>query len=117
MTCYTEEELKKLQVLLSTLLGAQYDDIVVCGLQNGCVIVTFMIRKCLIPKLRELYTSEKENLICQWMFKLSLKYKVVRVMIEEDEVFMCGMIFFLMFNIKIRGIMFKIILLTIFKFF
>nr|XP_022334759.1 uncharacterized protein LOC111131489 isoform X3 [Crassostrea virginica] len=92
LTCYTEEELKKLQVLLSTLLGAQYDDIVVCGLQNGCVIVTFMIRKCLIPKLRELYTSEKENLICQWMFKLSLKYKVVRVMIEEDEVFMCDLL-------------------------
>lgn len=93
MPLYKRAELEKLRAMLSTLLGAQYDDVLVCGVKEGCVIVTFMIRNCLIPSLKDLYSSEKQNMVCQWMLKLQFKYKIMKVVIEDDEVFMSGMSF------------------------
>lgn len=56
---YRRSELEKLRLMLATLIHANYDDILVSGVKTGCVIVTMMIRNCLIPTLKALYTSEK----------------------------------------------------------
>lgn len=85
---YKWQELDKLRNILESFTGAQYDDIIVAGVKSGCVIVTFMIRNCLIPKLRRLYTSERESMTCQWMLKLPLKYKIMKVMIQDDVIYM-----------------------------
>lgn len=87
---YKWQELDKLRNILESFTGAQYDDIIVAGVKSGCVIVTFMIRNCLIPKLRRLYTSERESMTCQWMLKLPLKYKIMKVMIQDDVIYMSG---------------------------
>lgn len=83
---YSEKELKKLRAMLVNITGAQFDDILVTGVKTGCVIVTFMIRNCLIPKLRSLYTPEK--LAYQWMLNLPLKHKIVKVIIEDEVIYM-----------------------------
>ena len=70
------------------LLNAQYDDVLVCGVKEGCVIVTFMIRNCLLPSLKAFYESEKRNTTCQW----ELKFKIMKVMIEDRVVYMSGTI-------------------------
>lgn len=86
-------ELGKLRNILEVFTKGQYDDIIVAGVKNGCVIVTLMIRNCLIPKLRKLYTSEKRSMTCQWMLKFPLKYKILKVMIQDDLIYMSGMSF------------------------
>lgn len=83
---YSEKELKKLRAMLVNITDAQFDDILVTGVKTGCVIVTFMIRNCLIPKLRSLYTPEK--LAYQWMLNLPLKHKIVKVIIEDEVIYM-----------------------------
>ncbi|XP_052702119.1 uncharacterized protein LOC128178800 isoform X2 [Crassostrea angulata] len=85
---YDLPELEKLRLMLATLIHANHDDILVSGVKNGCVIVTMMIRNCLIPTLKALYTSEKRiNMTCQWMLKLSLKYKIIKVMIQDEVIY------------------------------
>lgn len=86
---YSEKELKKLRAMLVNITDAQFDDILVTGVKTGCVIVTFMIRNCLTPKLRSLYTPEK--LAYQWMLNLPLKHKIVKVIIEDEVIYMSGM--------------------------
>lgn len=87
---YPRSELENLRKMLATLIHANYDDIVVSGVKTGCVIVTMMIRNCLIPSLKALYTSEKLTLTCHWMLKLSLKYKIMKVVIKEDVLYPPG---------------------------
>lgn len=87
---YRRSELEKLRLMLATLIHANYDDILVSGVKTGCVIVTMMIRNCLIPKLRALYTSEKLTLTCHWMLKLSLKHKIMKVMIQDEVIYPPG---------------------------
>lgn len=84
ISVYPRSEVEKLRLMLATLIHANYDDILVSGLQNGCVIVTMMIRNCLIPKLKAIYTSEKISMTCQWMLKLSMKYQIIKVMIQDE---------------------------------
>lgn len=90
MSLYERSELETLRIMLSTLIHANYDDIIVSGVKNGCVVVTFMIRNCLIPSLRTLYLPSKRSMTCQWMLKLPLHYKTVKVMIEDDVIYMSG---------------------------
>lgn len=87
---YRRSELEKLRLMLATLIRANYDDILVSGVKTGCVIVTMMIRNCLIPKLKALYTSEKLTLTCHWMLKLSLKHKIIKVMIQDEIIYPPG---------------------------
>lgn len=87
---YPRSELENLRRMLATLIHANYDDIVVSGVKTGCVIVTMMIRNCLIPSLKALYTSEKLTLTCHWMLKLSLKYKIMKVVIKDDVLYPPG---------------------------
>lgn len=87
---YRRSELEKLRLMLATLIHANYDDILVSGVKTGCVIVTMMIRNCLIPTLRALYTPEKLTLICHWMLKLSLKYEIIKVMIQDEVIYRLG---------------------------
>lgn len=100
MPDYTRTELEKLRVMLATLLHAHYDDILVSGVKNGCVIVTFMLRNCLVPTLKTLYMSEKISMTCQWMLKLSLKYKVMKVMIKDEVIYMSGMFLYILNKAK-----------------
>lgn len=88
---YSKTELKKLRGMLVIITNAQFGDILVSGVKTGCVIVTFMIRNCLIPTLRSLYKPEK--LAYQWMLKLPLKHKIMKVMIEDEVIYMSGMSF------------------------
>lgn len=90
---YNLSELEKLRSILEVFTKGQYDDIIVAGVKTGCVIVTLMIRNCLIPKLRKLYTSEKGSMTCQWMLKLPLKYKLMKVMIQDDLIYMSDAFF------------------------
>ncbi|XP_056021854.1 uncharacterized protein LOC125649231 isoform X2 [Ostrea edulis] len=92
MSLYERSELETLRIMLSTLIHANYDDIIVSGVKNGCVVVTFMIRNCLIPSLRTLYLPSKRSMTCQWMLKLPLHYKTVKVMIEDDVIYMSDLL-------------------------
>jgi hypothetical protein len=75
--------------MLSTLIQAQYDDVIIAGIEEGCVIVTFMIRNCLIHNLRSFYSDKtsKKYMAYRWMMTLPLQYKVVKVIIEEEVVY------------------------------
>lgn len=86
---YSRTELEKLREMVATLLSAQLDDIIVSGIKNGCVIVTFMIRNCLISKLRALYTPENRSMTCQRMFPL--KFKVLKVIVQDEAIFPSGL--------------------------
>lgn len=83
---YSKRELNKLKAMLVKITHAQFDDILVSGVKSGCVIVTFKIRNCLIPTLRALYTPHK--MAYQWMLKLPLKHKILKVMIEDELIYM-----------------------------
>lgn len=83
------EELEKLRSSFNALTEVQYDDILVAGVKSGCVIVTFMIRNCLIPKLKTLYTSKEGSTTSQWMSKL--QYKIIKIMVQDEVIFMSGM--------------------------
>lgn len=67
------------------LLRAKYDDVIVSGVKNGSVIVTFMIRNYLVPCLKELLKSE-ESIICQKMKEM----KIFKVVIQDDIVYIRG---------------------------
>lgn len=87
---YQRSELEKLRLMLATLIHANYDDILVSGVKTGCVILTMMIRNCLIPTLKALYSSEKLTLTCHWMLKLSLKHKIIKVVIQDEVIYPPG---------------------------
>lgn len=87
---YSRTELEKLRVMVATLLNAQFDDVIVSGVKNGCVIVTFMIRHYLISKLKALYTPEKRSMTCQRMLKLPLKFKVLKVIVQDETIYPSG---------------------------
>ncbi|XP_065944337.1 probable DNA double-strand break repair Rad50 ATPase [Magallana gigas] len=82
---YSRTDLEKLREMVATLLSAEFDDIIVSGIKNGCVIVTFMIRNCLISKLRALYTPENRSMTCQRMFPL--KFKVLKVIVQDETIY------------------------------
>ena len=67
------------------LLRANFDDVIVSGVKNGSVIVTFMIRNYLVPCLKALLESE-ERIICQRM----LEMKIFKVVIQDDIVYIRG---------------------------
>nr|XP_022334764.1 uncharacterized protein LOC111131490 isoform X2 [Crassostrea virginica] len=92
LSCYKIHELEKLRSMLASILQANYDDILVSGVKEGCVIVTFMIRNCLIPKLKAIYLSEKQNMTCQWMLKLPLKFKIMKIIIQDDVLYMSDLL-------------------------
>nr|XP_022332998.1 uncharacterized protein LOC111130340 isoform X2 [Crassostrea virginica] len=92
LSSYKRHELEKLRSILASILQAQYDDILVCGVKEGCVIVTFMIRNCLIQKLKAIYLSEKQNMTCQWMLKLTLKFKIMKIIIQDDVLYMSDLL-------------------------
>lgn len=89
ISSYRRSELERLRDMLSTLIQAQFDDVIVAGIEEGCVIVTFMIRKCLIQNLRSFYSDKTSTkyMAYRWMMKLPLRYKVVKVIIEEEIVY------------------------------
>lgn len=88
VSLYSESDLEELLSAIATILSANYDDIIVSGVRNGCVIVTFMIRKYLIPHLRALYESKERNL-----FQKMSKHKVFKVMIREEILYKKGICF------------------------
>ena len=66
-------------------MSANYDDVIVCGVKEGCVVVTFMIRNYLIPGLKALYKSE-EKIFHQKMSNL----KVFKLITPKDVVQITG---------------------------
>lgn len=89
VSLYSKSELEVLQDTIATLLFANYDDVIVCGVKNGCVIVIFMVRNYLIPHLKALYESQ-ERIVFQKM----LKHKIFKVMIRDDVLYKEGIFFF-----------------------
>lgn len=78
---YWRLEFEKLWLMLVILIYVNYDDIFVFGVKIGCVIVIMMIWNCFILILKVFYILEKLILICYWMLKFFLKYKIIKVMI------------------------------------
>lgn len=94
--------------MLATLIHANHDDLLFSGVKNGCVIVTMMIRNCLIPTLKALYTSEKRiDMTCQWMLELSLKYKIIKVMIQDEVIYPPGMNLLTFLNTFLQNIVYQ----------
>ncbi|XP_078320386.1 uncharacterized protein LOC111116379 [Crassostrea virginica] len=79
---YQTSNLEDLRETLVILLFASYDDVIVSGVENGCVIVTFMMRNYLIPCLKALFKSE-ERII----FQKILEMKIFKVIIQDDIVY------------------------------
>ncbi|XP_078320637.1 uncharacterized protein LOC111111582 isoform X2 [Crassostrea virginica] len=82
VSSYPKPSLEDLRASIVMLLRAKYDDVIVSGVKNGSVIVTFMIRNYLVPCLKELLKSE-ESIICQKMKEM----KIFKVVIQDDIVY------------------------------
>nr|XP_022306072.1 uncharacterized protein LOC111112665 isoform X3 [Crassostrea virginica] len=82
VSSYSNSDLEAVQDTIATLLFAKYDDVIVCGIKNGCVIAIFMIRNYLIPHLRVLFGS-KEKILFQRM----LKHKIFKVVVRDDVIY------------------------------
>lgn len=85
---FSRKDLEELRESVALLTHAQFDDVLVCGVGDGCVIVTFMIRNCLIPTLRAFYMSEKPSMACHQ----KLKHKIIKVIINDEVVYTPGTI-------------------------
>ena len=85
VSSYPKQSLEDLRTSITILLFANYDDVIVSGVKNGSVIVTFMIRNYLVPYLKALLESE-ERIICQRM----LEMKIFKVVIQDDIVYIRG---------------------------
>lgn len=85
VSAYQKSDLENLRKILVILLSANYNDVIVCGVKNGCVIVIFMIRSNLISCLMALFKSD-ENI-----FRM-LKQNIFKVMIQDDVVFSKGIL-------------------------
>lgn len=93
-------------VILESFTDAQYCDIIVCEVKQGCVHVTLMIKEELIPILQSLYSPENCRKTCQLMSK-SLQHPIIKVLIRGDVVYTSGKLkvkihFFLRFDIIIK---------------
>ena len=82
---YQKSDIEDLRETLIILLAANYHDVILSGVENGCVIVTFMMRNYLIPCLKALFKSE-ERII----FQKKLEMKIFKVIIQEDIVYNKG---------------------------
>ena len=88
MSHFSRKDLEESRESVKLLTNAQFDDVLVCGVGDGCVIVTFMIRNCLIPTLRAFYMSEKPSMACHQ----KLKHKIIKVIINDEVVYTPGTI-------------------------
>ena len=64
--------------------NANYDEIIICEIRRGSIIVSFMIKNRLIPKLQE-----NQHKIAD-----SLKHDVMKVKIQDNIIYESGMGFF-----------------------
>ena len=80
LASFNKSDLEKLRMIVILLLNANYDDVIVSGVQEGSVIVIFMIKNCLISLLIGLFKSEK----------IKLNQNIFKVMIQDDVVFSKG---------------------------
>ena len=87
-------ELKELRETVRYLTGAEYNDIIVSEVNNGCVKVCFMVRNHLIPKLRLCYNTENIINTPQSLSK-GFRNKIIEVVIQNEVVDLSGMSFFL----------------------
>nr|XP_022302688.1 uncharacterized protein LOC111110476 isoform X3 [Crassostrea virginica] len=78
-------ELTELTETIRCLTGAEYNDIYVSEVNNGCVKVCFMVRNHLIPKLRKCYMPENINNTHQSLSK-DLRNKIIKVVIQDEVV-------------------------------
>lgn len=83
---YTHEHLRTIRETVGDLISAKYDDIIVTGVKEGSVLVTFMIKGRFIPKLRSLYTQRNRSTTCATMFQ-RLKYEVMKVTIQDQVIY------------------------------
>lgn len=86
---YTYEELEGLLDILISFTDAEYADITVAEVKEGCIHVTLTIRNHLIPKLRSLYSPENLRETCQRMSK-SLQHRIIKVLIEGVAIYTSG---------------------------
>lgn len=87
----------KLRDTVASLTGAKHCDIIVNAIEEGCVIVTFMIRSFLITTLRSCYTEEQLNLTQQKISEKSLKYKIIKVVIQDEVIYTSSIFLFCLF--------------------
>ena len=78
-------ELTELTETIRCLTGAEYNDIYVSEVNNGCVKVCFMVRNHLIPKLRKCYMPENINNTHQSLSK-DLRNKIIKMVIQDEVV-------------------------------
>ncbi|XP_078340290.1 uncharacterized protein LOC111110476 isoform X2 [Crassostrea virginica] len=78
-------ELTELTETIRCLTGAEYNDIYVSEVNNGCVKVCFMVRNHLIPKLRKCYMPENINNTHQILSK-DLRNKIIKMVIQDEVV-------------------------------
>ena len=80
LASFKKSDLEDLRTTIILLLNANYDEVIVSGVQEGSVIVIFMIKNCLISLLIGLFKSEK----------IKLNQNIFKVMIQDDVVFSKG---------------------------
>nr|XP_022296697.1 uncharacterized protein LOC111106341 isoform X1 [Crassostrea virginica] len=83
---FTEEDVTRLRETVCSLTKAKYNDIFLQKVKQGSIIVTFMIRKDLIPALRSHYQPETTHKTTKHMSKV-LKRKIIKVAIDDDIVY------------------------------
>ena len=76
--------------MVAMFTDAKYDEIMICGIKKGSVFVSFMIKDYLIPKLQSSILQENQKEISDC---LTLKHKVIKVVIQDDIIYKSGMSF------------------------
>jgi hypothetical protein len=85
---YNKGELDTLHKSLATVLGTGVnpDDVILVGLREGSIILTFMIRSAFIPNLRTMLSDRRslKNITHRVMLFRRLTHKVFKVTINGD---------------------------------
>nr|XP_022302696.1 uncharacterized protein LOC111110477 isoform X3 [Crassostrea virginica] len=78
---YTQADLQKLRETVAMWTNANYDEIIICEIRRGSVIVSFMIKNRLIPKLQE-----NQHKIADSLKHSVMKVKITDTIIDESEI-------------------------------
>ncbi|XP_061173459.1 uncharacterized protein LOC133182628 [Saccostrea echinata] len=86
---YNRGDLDTLQKDLATFLRAEPDDVILVGIQEGSIILTFMIRDKLIPTLRSIFCERNswKYITYRMLILRHLTFRVFKVFITNEIVY------------------------------
>ncbi|XP_062609897.1 uncharacterized protein LOC134271704 [Saccostrea cucullata] len=86
---YNKGELDTLRKGLATFLRAEPDDVILVGIQQGSIILTFMVRDKLIPSLRSIFSERNswKYITYRMLILRHLTFRVFEIFIRDEIVY------------------------------